>query len=83
MVGPVFSEMAGPNYVKLSGIDEGHSEHVFGQKKNYVIIVIKDFRNNPNISKGRNSTCTELRLFCFPSPDMAGCGSETSLNKSH
>ena len=33
VVGTVFSEMAGPNYVKLSGIDEGNSEHVFGQKK--------------------------------------------------
>ena len=42
VVGTVFSEMAGPNYVKLSGIDEGNSEHVFGQKKNWVIIVIKD-----------------------------------------
>ena len=38
----VFSEMAGPNYVKLSGIYEGNSEHVFRQKKNWVIIVIKD-----------------------------------------
>ena len=58
MVGPVFSEMAGPNYVKLSGIDEGHSEHVFGQKNNCVIIVINCslFAFNPN------KRCFPLRL---------------------
>ena len=27
------SHMAGPIYLKLSGIDMGHSVHVFGQKK--------------------------------------------------
>ena len=65
MVGTVFSEMAGPNYVKFSGIDEGHSEHVFGQKKNYVIIVIKDFRNNPNTVLAKVATPHALSCDCF------------------
>ena len=41
---------------------------------------------NPNIHKGRNPTCAELRLLFSVAGHgrtvAAGCGGETSLNKS-
>ena len=42
--------MAGPILVKISGIDESNPEDVLQQKKNWVIIVIKDVVALVNVS---------------------------------